>query len=87
MTRTQYSQGHSSFFLSQFQEKLNHISESPAKNGDPYSEILHFGDDYRQFINSLSDSSVTNKTAVKSKKIKRKTRKREVMTNALQSGI
>merc|ERR1712106_572240 len=69
------------------EEKLKHISESRLKNGDPYLEILHFGDDYRQFINSLSDSSVTNKTAIKSKKIKRKTRKREVMTNGLQSGI
>jgi len=60
------------------EENLNKISETLAKSSDPYSEILHFGDDYRQFINSLSDSSVTNKTAIKSKKIKRKTRKREV---------
>lgn len=60
------------------EEKLNHISESRVKNSQPYSEILNFGDDYRQFINSLSDSSVTSKTAIKSKKIKRKTRKREM---------
>merc|ERR1719357_1008235 len=62
---------------SKSQEFLNQISESLIKSDEPYSEILHFGEDYRQFINSLSDSSVTNKTTGKYKKIKRKTRKRE----------
>jgi len=57
------------------EENMNKMS---AVKSDKCTEILNFGDDYRQFINSLSDSSVTDKIRNKSKKIKRRTRKREI---------
>ena len=41
-------------------------------------ELLHFGEDYRLFINSLSDTSVTNESKFRSKKLRRKNKRREV---------
>jgi len=59
------------------EENLNPISRSLIKNDEPNSEIFQFGEDYRQYINSLSDSSITSKTNSKIKRIKRRTRKRK----------
>lgn len=41
-------------------------------------ESLHFGEDYRLFINSLSDNSVSNDSRNKSKKFRRKNKRRDV---------
>ena len=41
-------------------------------------ESLHFGEDYRLFINSLSDNSVSNDSRNRSKKFRRKNKRRDV---------
>ena len=41
-------------------------------------ESLHFGEDYRLFINSLSDNSVSNDSRNRSKKLRRKNKRRDV---------
>ena len=46
---------------------------------------LHFGEDYRLFISSLSDSSVTRSPQSKyrrTKKLRRKNKRREVINNS-----
>ena len=54
--------------------------ESPATN----LEILHFGEDYRLFISSLSDSSVRSPQSKyrRTKKLRRKNKRREVINNS-----
>ena len=55
-----------------FQENLN-------ATGDLLDmESLHFGEDYRLFINSLSDNSVSNDSRNRSKKFRRKNKRRDV---------
>ena len=41
-------------------------------------ESLHFGEDYRLFLNSLSDNSVSNDSKNRSKKFRRKNKRRDV---------
>ena len=50
-------------------------------------EILHFGEDYRLFISSLSDSTVaqspqSRSTYRRTKKLRRKNKRREVINNS-----
>ena len=47
--------------------------------GIEFKNVLSFGDDYRQFIESLSDSSVSSKLSVKrTKKYRRRGRRNQV---------
>ena len=48
-------------------------------------QMLHFGEDYRLFINSLSDSSVTNQSRHRNKKLRRKNKRREVRRDSLST--
>lgn len=41
-------------------------------------QMLHFGEDYRLFISSLSDSSVATQSRHRNKKLRRKNKRREV---------
>lgn len=66
--------------VSYSQENIN--NELPTNN----LEILHFGEDYRLFISSLSDSSVAGSPGSQSKyrrtkKLRRKNKRREVINN------
>lgn len=62
------------------QENIN-TGSPPATNN---LEILHFGEDYRLFISSLSDSSVTSPQSKyrRTKKLRRKNKRREVINNS-----
>ena len=66
------------------QENINNLE--PAATS---LEILHFGEDYRLFISSLSDSSVTPGSPGspqfkyrRTKKLRRKNKRREVINNS-----
>ena len=65
------------------QENIN-TGSPPATNN---LEILHFGEDYRLFISSLSDSSVTSPQSKyrRTKKLRRKNKRREVINNSFQA--
>ena len=41
-------------------------------------QMLHFGEDYRLFISSLSDSSVATQSRHRNKRLRRKNKRREV---------
>jgi len=66
--------------LKLLQEALMEINEEQTHiyGGLQFKNILSFGDDYRQFIESLSDSSVSSKLSTKrTKKFSRKGRKNQ----------
>ena len=65
------------------QENIN-TGSPPVTNN---LEILHFGEDYRLFISSLSDSSVTSPQSKyrRTKKLRRKNKRREVINNSFQA--
>jgi len=56
---------------------LNCPVDNVGKGSGSNMELLHFGEDYRLFINSLSDTSVTNESKFRSKKLRRKNKRRE----------
>ena len=67
------------------QENIN----NPEPAATTSLEILHFGEDYRLFISSLSDSSVTpgspgspQSKYRRTKKLRRKNKRREVINNS-----
>ena len=57
---------------------LNCPGDDVGRGSGSNMELLHFGEDYRLFINSLSDTSVTNESKFRSKKLRRKNKRREV---------
>ena len=74
MTTSQHNDGHQHQHF--FQENLN----NPRAGAGELTglDLLHFGEDYRVFINSLSDASVTNESKYRNKKLRRKNKRREV---------
>ena len=58
---------------------------NPAATNNLEISQLHFGEDYRLFINSLSDSSVRRSPQSKyrrTKKLRRKNKRREVINSS-----
>merc|ERR1712227_1078695 len=59
------------------QEQLNNTGGVEDIGVSTNMEMLHFGEDYRLFISSLSDNSVTNDSKYRNKKLRRKNKRRQ----------